>query len=274
MKPKFNIAFHGYDPDEVEGYIDKLCYEYHQLAKYCMKCEAKLNELEGLKQKPVAASQGHLPPETAAITRDHDLDTSQDHDPDQDNRSPIRKIWESRTTGFLFYTALIVVVFVLLLTFSEEDGVPRSIMGFSMMTVLTPSMQDSIPKDSLIVTREVDASTLEVGDDITFLVNEKTTMTHRIVGIYENHLNTGMRGFETKGTMNASPDREIVSAQNVVGKVVFHNLALGKAMGFIKQYALWICIFTPLFIGLFVTLRIVFSGNSEPTRLRLQTQSI
>ena len=258
--PQFNLALNGYDPDEVNSYIDKLSNEYHQLAKYCMSCESKIQKFEGA----AASFQDHLRPGPAvAASGGHGPDTSHGHDSQKTAGKNGKRIWESRTTGFLFYTALIVVVLVLFLSFSEDNGVPRSIFGFSMMTVLTPSMQDVIPKDSLVVTRHVDAAALEIGDDVTFLVNEKTTMTHRIVGIYENYMNTGARGFETQGTMNASPDREIVAAQNLVGKVVFHNLLLGKVMVFMKKYALWICIFTPLFVGLFVALRIVFSGSNS-----------
>ena len=169
-------------------------------------------------------------------------------------------------TSAIFYAALAIVVFVLLSFFSDNNGVPRSFMGFSMMHVLTTSMQSEIPKDSLVITREVDAASLDVGDDITFMKDMSTTVTHRIVGIYEDYAKTGARGFKTQGIANSNPDKEIVPAQNLIGKVVFHNLLLGKAMLFIKEYALYVVIFTAMLIGLFVSLRIVFSKGHTGSR--------
>ena len=65
-------------------------------------------------------------------------------------------------------------------------------------------------------------NTLQIGDDITYMANQTTSVTHRIVGIMENYENTGQRAFEAQGVMNSEPDRQPVPAVNVVGKVVYH----------------------------------------------------
>ena len=170
---------------------------------------------------------------------------------------------ESRASGALFYIALIVVVTVLFLRFGGSDAAPRSVMGFAAMNVLSASMQDEIPKGSLVIVKEVDPQTLRIGDDITYLKNANTTVTHRIVGITENYAGTGERGFTTQGVMNANPDGQIVFVKNVVGKVVFHNLALGQATGFVRKFALYIVVFTVLIAGLAAALRVVFSGGGR-----------
>jgi signal peptidase I len=170
--------------------------------------------------------------------------------------------WIPRLFGILFYVTLAFILVMLFVLFGDSTGAPRSLGGFSMMRVLTPSMQNVIPKDSLIITQEVNPQTLEVGDDITFLRDENnTTVTHRIVEIRENYVSSGKRGFQTQGTMNSGPDKDIVSADNVIGKVIFHNLTLGQAMGFIKEYALWIGLFSALLIGLFVALRVALGKD-------------
>ena len=134
------------------------------------------------------------------------------------------------------------------------------------MKVLTKSMQSEIPKDSMIITRVVDPNSLKIGDDVTYLKSDKVTVTHRIVGIYENHADSGMRGFQTKGVNNGSPDADIVMANNIVGKVVFHNLFLGNALNFIRAQVIWIGIFAALLIGFIVAMRHFFKAkDKEPT---------
>lgn len=134
----------------------------------------------------------------------------------------------------LFYGVLIVlIVGTVILTGSGEQG-PRSFAGFTAQTVLTSSMEDVYPKGALVISRRTDPSSLEIGDDITFMTSETTTVTHRIIGIVENYADTGQRAFQTQGVMNQTPDSQLVPAVNVVGKVVFHSLAAGKAVDFLK----------------------------------------
>ena len=233
----------GYDPEAADDYIVRLRSEYERVSALCIKYQARIKELE---------------------ERNSELSESVNPGPEPE-RAPGKGAAKYRVTGVAFYISLILIVFVVLSIFSDDHGAPRSLAGFAMMHVLTSSMQSEIPKDSLVVTREVDADSLEIGDDITFLKDSSTTITHRIVGIYENYANTGARGFQTQGVMNSSPDKEIVPAHNLVGKVILHNLIIGKAMLFIKEYALLVVIFTALLIGLFFCLRIVFSKDKVMT---------
>ncbi|MCL2866053.1 MAG: hypothetical protein FWE25_11010, partial [Lachnospiraceae bacterium] len=95
---------------------------------------------------------------------------------------------KSHLGGIFFYLILIgIVVVVFFLTREEEAGIPRHIAGFSVMRVLTGSMQSEIPQHSFIITRQVDPQEIRVGDDITFLVSETRTMTHRVILIYEDY---------------------------------------------------------------------------------------
>jgi len=165
-------------------------------------------------------------------------------------------------TGFLYYAFLIAAILAVSLFFSAEgSGLPRDIAGFSAMTVLTKSMQSEIPQGSLVVTRKVEPGTLRVGDDITFMVGENTTVTHRIVSITENYDGTGERGFETKGIENKGPDRDVVIPRNIIGKVVFHDVHIGRAMGFVKNYTIYVIVSGGLLIALAAVLRM--RGRAE-----------
>ena len=164
-----------------------------------------------------------------------------------------------RWVGDIVYYAIlaVVVVGVLVLQGQGNQG-PRYFAGFSAFTVLTSSMESEIPKGSLVICRQVDPNTLKVGDDITYMANQTTTVTHRIIGITENYQGSGERAFETQGIMNDVPDKQPVTAANVVGKVVFHSLILGKIFSFISEYWLPLLILSVLTISLIVVLRNIF----------------
>ena len=121
-------------------------------------------------------------------------------------------------SGILFYAAVLLILLSALIPGS--NGSPKTIMGYSYFTVLTSSMQDEIPKDSLILVKEVDPQKLKAGDNITYMRDPKTSVTHKIMSIYENYQGSGNRGFQTKGVNNQNPDKDIVNESKVVGKVV------------------------------------------------------
>lgn len=142
--------------------------------------------------------------------------------------------WKSLAGDLLFYGFLVALVVVTVRQLTSS-GAPKRIAGYSAAVVLSGSMQDVIPKDSLIITRQVDPNSLSIGDDITYLLDPTTTVTHRIVGITEDYLSTGQRAFWTQGTMNEEQDELPAPAVNVVGKVVFHSLLLGRIIQQIQR---------------------------------------
>ncbi len=134
-----------------------------------------------------------------------------------------------------FIVLIIVIIGGAFMLRASFGGKPFTLAGFSAFTVLTSSMEDVIPKDSLVITKSTDPNVLQIGDDITYMSGPSSTITHRIIGIQENYAQTNARGFETKGTMNPEPDKEIVPAANVVGKVIWHSALLGKIANLIRK---------------------------------------
>ena len=67
-------------------------------------------------------------------------------------------------------SVLIIVcsILALLTVVLAKPGEAPNFVGYSLFRVMTGSMEPSIPTDSLIVVKRVTASTLEVGDVITF----------------------------------------------------------------------------------------------------------
>lgn len=129
---------------------------------------------------------------------------------------------------FIFYAIMFVLLAVVYITSMQADtGKTRSFFGYSMYIVLTGSMRAEIPEESFVLVKEVDPSTIQVDDDITFVRSDKKIVTHRVVEIFEDYMQSGLRGFRTKGLNNPEPDQEVVYADNMIGKVVFFNAAFG-----------------------------------------------
>ena len=142
-----------------------------------------------------------------------------------------------RFSGVLFYFVLAVIVFAAL-SLTGGSVAPRSMFGFSTLSVLSGSMQSEIPKGSLLLVRRVDPDTLRVGDDITYMYTSTASITHKIVAIYEDYSGDGQRAFQTKGVNNSDPDEELVPASYIVGKVIFHVPGIGSAALFLKAHLL------------------------------------
>lgn len=162
-----------------------------------------------------------------------------------------------------FYTVLIGLILVAFLIRSGSSGRPISIAGYSAFTVLTSSMESEIPKGSLVITKSVKPDELVIGDDITYMSGPTSTITHRIIGITEKYLDTNERAFETKGIMNAEPDKKPVPAVNVVGKVVFHSEAFGKVAKFASDNWPFLLFVLIIVIALFTILKKVFKEDGS-----------
>ena len=177
--------------------------------------------------------------------------------------------------GFFFYTFIAASVLAFyIMSSGTQGGVPRNFGGFAVMTVISESMQDEIPKDSFVLTRVTPANEIRIGDDITFLRSADTTVTHRVVGIYENHNGTNERAFRTQGIMNPTPDAEVVLATNVIGRVVFTNLPFGRVMTFIGENVIPVGVISALLIGLFIATRYILRSKRQERLLEsLETTS-
>lgn len=171
-----------------------------------------------------------------------------------------------RWIGDLVFNILLfgMVIGALILKDIDKD-IPKSIAGISIFTVLTGSMENEIPKGSLVVAKYMKPSELKIGDDITFMVSKTTTITHRIIGIIENYEQTGQRAFETKGTMNKDKDKLPVPAVNVIGKVVYHNYTLGRIRDFISQNIIIILVMMVLIWALSYVLKSIFKKDIKET---------
>ena len=132
---------------------------------------------------------------------------------------------------------LIVGALVVLLTvvLTPKGKVPN-LFGYSFFRVMTGSMEPNLPVDSLIVVKKQEMSNFVVGDVISFFSRDPSLMgevnTHRIVEIGQEN---GKYLFLTKGDANSTADQYLTFEEDVIGKVIFSSLIMGKCIRFISN---------------------------------------
>jgi signal peptidase len=109
------------------------------------------------------------------------------------------------------------------------------LVGLQVYTVLSGSMEPNYHVGSVIYVKEVDPSTLKVGDAISFLISEKTVATHRIIEVLPDESDPNVIRFRTKGDNNDIEDTNPVHCNNVLGKVVGTIPLLGYVSNFVQN---------------------------------------
>ncbi len=123
-------------------------------------------------------------------------------------------------------TTLVVIAVVLAILL-----VGVRLVGLQPYTVMSGSMEPTYHTGSLIYVKEVEPEEVEVGQAITFVLNEELVVaTHRVIEIDEEN-----QHFYTKGDANASPDGSPVHFENLIGVPVFSIPYLGYLANYIQN---------------------------------------
>ena len=138
--------------------------------------------------------------------------------------SKVRKVWEGVTS---ILVAIVMVVAVLLV------GV--RLVGFQVFTVLSGSMEPTYHTGSLIYVKDVDYTEIEAGQVITFMLDEDTVATHRVVEVVPDDEDSTVLRYRTKGDANDAEDGSLVHYKNVIGTPVFTIPYLGYVANFIQN---------------------------------------
>lgn len=132
----------------------------------------------------------------------------------------VKKVWSIVST-------VLVVVLVLGAVFLMGSR----LMGYRVYTVISGSMEPDISVGDLVYVKPVDPSTIQVGDDITFVLNEDLVVaTHRVIRI-----DAEKKHIYTKGIANEIADTDPVHFKNVLGVVQFNIPLLGYVSDFIQN---------------------------------------
>jgi len=120
---------------------------------------------------------------------------------------------------FLVSFLLLITIFFL---FSQLDF-PGN---YKILLVQSGSMSPAINTGDLVVVKPI--SKYQKGDIITFWSKEKINITHRIISIQDNQINT-------KGDANQVSDQDFIEKNQILGKVFYNIPNFGYIVFFIKS---------------------------------------
>ena len=136
----------------------------------------------------------------------------------------LKKIWNVISS---ILVALVVFLALLL--------VGARVVGLQVFTVLSGSMEPTYHTGSLIYVKKVDPYTITEGQPITFMLDENTVATHRVVGIVPDEEDPTVIRFRTKGDANEAEDGSLVHYKNVIGTPIFSIPYLGYVADYIQH---------------------------------------
>lgn len=139
-------------------------------------------------------------------------------------KSTVKKVWNIVTTVLVVLVVLVAIALV---------GV--RVVGLQTYAVVSGSMEDSYPTGSLIYVKSVDYKELKVGDPITFMLDEDTVATHRIIEIIPDDEDPEVLRFRTKGDNNQIEDGTPVHYKNIIGTPIFCIPRLGYFAHYIQS---------------------------------------
>ena len=164
-----------------------------------------------------------------------------------------RKIWNIFSTAIV---ALIVLLAILLV------GV--RLVGIQVFTVLSGSMEPTYHTGSVIYVKKVDPYEIQPGQVITFMLDEDTVATHRVVEVVPDDEDPTVIRFCTKGDANDAVDGGLVHYKNVIGTPVFTIPYLGYLISYIQHPpGLYVAISAGAALLLLTFLPDLLSGGSD-----------
>lgn len=161
-------------------------------------------------------------------------------------------------------TAVIAIILILY-TFSIIQsrlfsGQVPSVFGFRTMTVLTGSMRPGIQPGDMILSRSVNSNKLEAGDVVTYRKGS-SFVTHRVVEVVSSE---GSLQFRTKGDANNADDQELISADRIIGRMLFKVPMGGYAAKFIRSPIGFVIFFiVPILLVIAFELKSILSERKD-----------
>lgn len=139
---------------------------------------------------------------------------------------------KSRSKKILNSLTTIIVVMVVILAIML---VGVRLFGLQVYSVLSGSMEPEYPVGSLIYVKKVNYKELKAGDPITYLLDEDTVVTHRIIEVLVDEEDPNTIRYFTQGDANDVPDGASVHYKNIIGKPVFSIPYIGYVSNYIQN---------------------------------------
>lgn len=125
----------------------------------------------------------------------------------------------------LIIILLILVISNLYLNYQYRNNpnqIPK-IAGFTTLEVLSGSMLPKYEVGDHLLIKETSVNNLKKGDVITFKNSKEVVITHRINKLINKNNEVYI---QTKGDNNNTVDKELLTQDNIIGKVLFNFVLL------------------------------------------------
>ena len=190
------------------------------------------------------------------------------------------------TPGRIAYLVLILVLvaLVLYLFVARISGKVPSLFGYSVVRIVTPSMDPKIPVGSFVLIKKAAPEDIAPGDIITFYTDDPDpliagkTITHRVLSV---SCEDGKYVFQTKGdnmATNPVPDAYPARGERLVGRYVCGMLPVTAMVTLFQEHlpiALLVTILIPTIIMIQGTVRkkIKLAPAEREERIRQQVEA-
>lgn len=158
--------------------------------------------------------------------------------------------------------------FILMTVVMTKPGQVPDVAGYSILRVLTGSMEPEIPTNSIILIRKSNPSDVRVGDVISFYSADPalrgSVNTHRVIEIEQENQRTV---FVTKGDANMIKDEYPPTDLDLIGIVIGTSYYFGVAIQLLSNPLVFFpLILLPLLILLIISLVNAFRSAREIAR--------
>ena len=156
---------------------------------------------------------------------------------------------------YIFFAFVTVILLLILVQRFSKNEV--AIGGYRVFNVITESMVPEYEVGDVIISEEVEAKNIELGDDVVYLGKEAPfkdlTVTHRVVDLNENE--DGSYSFITRGIAN-NVDDPIIEESQIYGRIIYKVYSLSYISKAINNtYLFFFVIFVP--ITILVSIKII-----------------
>lgn len=104
-----------------------------------------------------------------------------------------------------------------------------------MFTVLSGSMEPTYHVGALLYVKKADPKQIEVGQPITFMLDNDVVATHRVVEVIPDEDDPEVIRFRTKGDANEAADGMLVHYKNVIGTPILSIPYLGYVANYVQN---------------------------------------
>lgn len=157
---------------------------------------------------------------------------------------PAKKIISIICTVLTVLVIALTAGIIINLIYCRVNNKPVSFFGVSFAIVQTNSMEPYIMTGDLIVYKSCSFDDVKVGDNIVFIAGDGfgklkgQSIVHEAIEITEEGIVTQGKNRVT----NPGPDKDCVTAKNLLGICTFNSAGWGKLFTFISKFGIFIII--------------------------------